>query len=241
MTTRETKANDVWLKSRPPAVSRDEWEAAHQQMREKEKVVMRARDALAAERRRMPWLAVEKDYVFEGRDGKMSLLDLFDGRRQLIVYRAFIEPGVGKWPRHGCVGCSMVADQVAHPAHLNARDTSLAFVSRATQADLDRMKAQMGWGHIPWYTLTDDFDRDFGVDEWHGTNAFIREGDRVFRTYFVNGRGDEQMGNHWNYLDITALGRQEEWEDSPEGYPQTPPYAWWIWHDDFEAHPERDQ
>jgi predicted dithiol-disulfide oxidoreductase (DUF899 family) len=85
---------------------------------------------------------------------------------------------------------------------------------------------------MPWYTITDDFDKDFGVDEWHGTNAFVRDGDNVFRTYFINNRGDEQMGNTWNYLDITALGRQEEWEDSPEGYPQTPPYEWWIWHDE---------
>jgi predicted dithiol-disulfide oxidoreductase (DUF899 family) len=127
----------------------------------------------------------------------------------------------------------MVADQVAHPAHLNARDTSLAFASRAPQADIQRLQERMGWQHIPWYTITDDFDADFGVDEWHGTNAFIRaDGDRIFRTYFVDARGDEQMGNTWNYLDITALGRQEEWEDSPEGYPQTPPYEWWIWHDE---------
>ena len=118
----------------------------------------------------------------------------------------------------------MVADQVAHPAHLNARDAGLAFVSRAPQADIERIKARMGWEHIPWYTLTDGFDADFGVDEWHGTNAFIRDQDRVFRTYFVNGRGDEQMGNTWNYLDMTALGRQESSEDSPKGYPQTPPY-----------------
>jgi predicted dithiol-disulfide oxidoreductase (DUF899 family) len=89
----------------------------------------------------------------------------------------------------------------------------------------------MGW-EMPWYTITDNFDKDFGVNEWHGTNAFIRAGDNVFRTYFINNRGDEQMGNTWNYLDITALGRQEEWEDSPEGYPQTPPYEWWIWHDE---------
>ena len=87
---------------------------------------------------------------------------------------------------------------------------------------------------MPWYTITDSFDADFGVDEWHGTNAFIREGDEVFRTYFINNRGDEQMGSTWNYLDITALGRQEEWEDSPEGYPQTPPYKWWNWHDAYE-------
>ena len=124
----------------------------------------------------------------------------------------------------------MVADQVAHLAHLNARDTTLAFVSRAPQADIERMKARMGW-EMPWYTITDGFDADFGVDEWHGTNAFIRDGDQVFRTYFINNRGDEQMGSTWNYLDITALGRQEEWEDSPEGYPQTPPYDWWNWHD----------
>ena len=165
--------------------------------------------------------------------GKASLLDLFDGRRQLIVYRAFFEPGVVGWPEHACVGCSMVADQVAHPAHLNARDTTLAFASRAPQTDIERLKARMGWQFIPWYTITDGFDKDFGVDEWHGTNAFIRDGDRVFRTYFINNRGDEQMGNTWNYLDITALGRQEEWEDSPEGYPQTPPYEWWNWHDEY--------
>ena len=79
----------------------------------------------------------------------------------------------------------------------------------------------------------DEFDKDFGVDEWHGTNAFIRDGDRVFRTYFVNNRGDEQMGGTWNYLDITALGRQEEWEDSPKSYPQSTPYEWWNWHDEY--------
>jgi predicted dithiol-disulfide oxidoreductase (DUF899 family) len=199
----------------------------------KEKNVMRARDALAAERRRMPWLAVEKEYEFDGPEGKASLLDLFEGRTQLVLYRAFFEPGVSGWPEHACIGCSMVADQVAHPAHLGARDTSLAFASRAPQADIERLKARMGWEHIPWYTITHDFDADFGVDEWHGTNAFIRaDGDRIFRTYFVDARGDEQMGKTWNYLDITAHGRQEEWEDSPEGYPQTEPYGWWIWHDE---------
>jgi predicted dithiol-disulfide oxidoreductase (DUF899 family) len=91
----------------------------------------------------------------------------------------------------------------------------------------------MGW-QVPWYTITDDFDVDFGVDEWHGTNAFFRDGDRIFRTYFVNDRGDEAMGSTWSYLDLTALGRQEEWEDSPEGYPQTPPYQWWNLHDEYD-------
>ncbi len=214
----------------PPVVSPDEWEAARQQLLVKEKALTRARDEVAAARRRMPWLAVPKQYAFDGPQGSGSLLDLFDGRRQLIVYRAFFEPGVFGWPEHACVGCSMVADQVAHVGHLNARDTTLVFVSRAPQPDIQRVKARMGW-EIPWFTLTDAFDADFGVDEWHGTNAFIRHGDRVFRTYFINNRGDEAMGSTWSYLDLTALGRQEEWEDSPEGYPQTPPYQWWFWHD----------
>jgi predicted dithiol-disulfide oxidoreductase (DUF899 family) len=216
----------------PPIVSRQEWDAARQKLLVKEKALTRARDTMAAERRRMPWLAVEKKYEFEGPRGKVSLLDLFDGHRQLIVYRAFFEPGVNGWPDHPCVGCSMVADQVAHVAHLNARDTALVFVSRAPQTVIERAKARMGW-EMPWYTITDSFDVDFDVGEWHGTNAFIRESDKVFRTYFINSRGDEAMGSTWNYLDITALGRQEKWENSPEGYPQTTPYGWWSWHDTY--------
>jgi predicted dithiol-disulfide oxidoreductase (DUF899 family) len=233
MKTHQTEKHDEELNNRPPVVSAEKWETARQKLLLKEKAHAHARDALAAERRHMPWLAVEKTYQFEGPNGKRSLFDLFDGCRQLIVYRAFFEPGVKGWPEHGCVGCSMLADQVAHPAHLNARDTSLAFISRAPQRDIARLKARMGWEHIPWFTLTDDFDADFGVGEWHGTNAFIRDGGRVFRTYFIDKRGDEQMGGTWNYLDITALGRQEEWEDSPDGYPQTPPYKWWKWHDSY--------
>jgi predicted dithiol-disulfide oxidoreductase (DUF899 family) len=225
----------------PPVVSSEEWEAQRQKLLVEEKAVTRARDALAAKRRRMPWLAVEKDYEFDGPGGKLSLLDLFDGRRQLIVYRAFFEPGVFGWPDHACRGCSMVADQVAHPAHLNARDTTLVFASRAPQEDIARLKQRMGWEHISWVTVTDSFDADFGVDEWHGTNAFIRDGNRIFRTYFVNNRGDEQMGGTWNYLDITALGRQETWEDSPEGYPETPTYKWWNWHDSYGVDPEADR
>ena len=216
-----------------PIVSPEEWNAAREEMLVKEKQVTRARDALAAERRRMPWMAVEKGYAFEGRDGPASLLDLFEGRRQLVVYRFFYEPGVAGWPERGCGGCSFLADQVAHLAHLNARDTTLAFVSRAPQENIERWTARMGW-EMPWYTITDDFDADFGVDEWHGTNAFIRDGDTIFRTYFIDSRGDEAMGSTWAYLYITALGRQEEWEDSPAGYPQTPSYAWWNLHDEYD-------
>jgi predicted dithiol-disulfide oxidoreductase (DUF899 family) len=222
--------------SMPPIVSPQEWENAREQMLVKEKEFTRARDALAAQRRRMPWMAVEKQYAFDGPKDKASLLDLFEGRRQLILYRAFFEPGVFGWPDHACRGCSFGADQVAHLAHLNARDTTLAFASRAPQTQIERLKERMGW-KMPWYTITDSFDTDFGVNEWHGHNVFFRNGENIFRTYFINSRGDEAMGSTWNYLDLTALGRQEEWEDSPQGYPQTPPYKWWNWHDEYAAAP----
>jgi predicted dithiol-disulfide oxidoreductase (DUF899 family) len=219
----------------PPIVSPEEWKTARDDLLVKEKETIRARDALAAERRRMPRMAVSNDYAFEGPNGPVGLLDLFEGRRQLVIYRFFYDPDVNGWPDKGCVGCSLVADQVAHPAHLNARDTTLAFVSRAPQDNIARLKARMGWELIPWYTLTDDFDADFDVDEWHGTNALYRDDeDRIFRTYFIDARGDEPMGGTWAYLDITALGRQEEWEDSPEDYPQTPTYQWWNRHDEYE-------
>jgi len=176
---------------------------------------------------------VEKKYEFEGPQGKVSLLDLFEGRPQLVLYRAFFEPGVFGWPDHACRGCSLGADQVSHLAHLNARDTTLAYASRAPQQDIARLKARMEW-HMPWYTIIDSFDKDFGVDEWHGHNVFFRDGDKVFRTYFINNRGDEAMGSLWSYLDLTPLGRQETWEDSPEGYPQSAPYKWWNWHDNYD-------
>jgi predicted dithiol-disulfide oxidoreductase (DUF899 family) len=218
----------------PAIVSSDEWETARQQLLVEEKDLTRARDALAAKRRRMPWLPVDTMYEFEGPEGTLGLPDLFAGRRQLIVYRAFFEPGVHGWPDHACTGCSLVADQVAHVAHLNARDTTLVFASRAPQPDIERLKARMGW-EMPWYTLSGRFDTDFGVGEYHGTNVFIRDDDRVYRTYFVDNRGDEAMGSTWSYLDVTPLGRQEDWEDSPTGYPQTKPYQWWNWHDAYGA------
>src|SRR6266478_1796594 len=151
----------------PPVVSPQAWEAAREQLLVKEKAHTRARDVLAAERRRMPWMAVKTTYAFEGPAGKASLLDLFEGRRQLIVYRAFFEPVVFGWPEHACRGCSLAADQVAHLAH-------------------------------------------------------------------INGRGDETRGHTWSYLDITPLGRQDTWEASPEGYPQTPLYKWWNWDDNYD-------
>jgi len=219
---------------KPPVVPAEEWQKAWTEMLVKEKELTRSRDALAAARRRMPWLAVEKDYVFEGPGGRASLPDLFEGRRQLVLYRAFYDSNVYGWPEHACVGCSMCADQVSHLSHLHTRDTTLAYASRGSQENIARLKQRMGWERIPWYTITDDFDKDFGVDLWHGHNIFFRdEENRVFRTYFINNRGDEAMGSVWSYLDATPLGRQEDWEDSPEGYPKTAPYKWWRWHDAY--------
>jgi predicted dithiol-disulfide oxidoreductase (DUF899 family) len=218
----------------PPVVSPEDWKAAHQAMLVEEKAHTRARDALAARRRRMPRTAVRKDYVLDGPDGPVHLLDLFEGRSQLVVYRFFYEPGVAGWPDAGCPGCSLMADQTAHLAHLHARDITFARVSRAPQPTIQRLKERMGWDG-PWYTVTDDFDLDFDVDQWHGTNVFLREGDEVYRTYFVDARGDEALGSTWSYLDLAPLGRQESWEDSPDGYPQTGAYEWWRRHDEYES------
>ena len=217
----------------------EEWKRAREEMLVKEKEHMRAGDALAAERRRMPWMAVEKDYEFIGPEGTMSFEDLFQGQRQLVVYRAFYDPGITttvdpfKYPERACGGCSMVADQVAHPAHLTGRNTALAFVSRSPIAKIQDLQERMGWQRIPWFELTDDWDGDFDVDQWHGTNAFVRTDDGIYRTYWIDGRGDERMGGTWAYLDITAFGRQEKWEDSPEGFPQTDPYGWWNYNDQY--------
>ena len=225
----------------PPVVSEAEWQAAREQLLAKEKDATRARDALAAERRRLPRVRIEKDYVFDGPGGKASLLDLFEGRRQLIVYHFMFGPNQDE----GCDGCSMFADQVCHLAHLHARDTSFALVSRAPSAKIEPYKQRMGWT-IPWFSSFEtDFNVDFGLSpetpqptkyqdgENFGLSVFLRDGDEVFRTYFTNRRGTEALGSVWTFLDLTPLGRQETWEDSPEGYPQTPPYDWWRRHDKY--------
>jgi predicted dithiol-disulfide oxidoreductase (DUF899 family) len=218
----------------PEVVSEQEWQKAFDAMLVKEKELTRARDEVAAARRRMPMVRVEKDYRFVGPDGEVGLVDLFAGRRQLVVYRFFFEPGVARWPEAGCGGCSMFVDNIGHLAHLHARDTSLVVVSRAPQSDIERFKERMGWT-IPWFTTTDDFSWDFDVPEYFGLNVFLRDGEEVFRTYFANGRAAEAIGSVWSLLDLTSLGRQETWEDSPEGYPQDPPYTWWRLHDEYES------
>jgi len=168
--------------SLPPIVSAQDWEAKLRELARQEKVATTARQALAAALRRMPMTLVEKDYRFLGPEGEMGLSDLFAGRRQLILYRFFYEPGVGDWPTGACPGCSMFADSVTHPAHLAARDTSLAFVSPAAQHLIVAYRERMGWT-IPWYTLVgDDFSRDFGVHEWAGINVFVRHDGKVYRS-----------------------------------------------------------
>ena len=226
----------------PRIVSEAEWQEANEQLRAKEKEATKARDALSAERRRLPMVRIEKEYVFDGPGGKASLLDLFEGRRQLIVYHFMFGPG----QEVGCDGCSMVADQIVHLAHLHARDTSFAMVSRAPIAKIEPYRDRMGWS-LPWYSSFDsDFNVDFGLSpetpqegvyqdgETFGLSVFVRDGDEVYRTYFTNRRGVETLGPVWTLLDLTPLGRQEEWEESPEGRPQGPPYEWWRRHDEYD-------
>jgi predicted dithiol-disulfide oxidoreductase (DUF899 family) len=221
----------------PPVVSPTDWLAAREALLAKEKEATRGRDALAAERRRLPMVRIDKDYVFEGRDGKASLPELFEGRRQLILYHFMFAPDVQGWPSAGCEGCSMVVDQVGHLAHFHARDTTFVLVSRAPLANIEPFKKRMGWT-IPWYSSAgSDFNVDFGLTtdkgETFGLSVFLREGDDVYRTYFTDRRGVEALGSVWSFLDLTPLGRQETWEDSPAGYPQTPPYEWWRLHDEY--------
>ncbi len=220
-------------------VSGTEWAQALQEIRAEEKRATRAADALAARRRRLPGVAIEKPYRFQGPDGEVGLRDLFEGRRQLIVYHFMFAPNASGWPDAGCDGCSMFVDQVGHPAHLHARDTTFALVSLAPLAQIEPYRQRMGWT-LPWYSSAgSDFSRDMGTTtssggEMFGLSVFITEGDRVLRTYFTNGRGVEALGSVWTFLDLTPLGRQENWEDSPPGRPQGDPYTWWRRHDEYE-------
>jgi predicted dithiol-disulfide oxidoreductase (DUF899 family) len=180
----------------------------------KEKAATRARDSLAAERRRLPMVRIEKNYVFEGPGGRKTLGDLFEGRRQLIIYHFMFAPGVD-----GCPGCSMIVDYPGPLAHLHARDTSLALVSLAPLPNLEAYKRRMGWT-VPWVSSEgSDFNRDFGLStaegETFGLSVFLREGADVFQTYFTTDRALEVIDNNFTLLDLTPLGRQEEWEDSP--------------------------
>ncbi|MDQ1567769.1 MAG: hypothetical protein QOF96_2649 [Actinomycetota bacterium] len=216
--------------SLPPVVSPEEWQVARDELLVKEKQLTRALDALAAERRRLPMVRFDDDYVFEGRDGKAGLLDLFDGRRQLVVYHFMLEPGADP-----CSGCSSFADNVGHLAHLHARDTSLVLAARAPLSEIQALQERMGWT-VPWYSTSGhrDFNADCGASAGtFGLSAFLRDDTDVFRTYHTTARGSDRLRMDFNLLDLTAFGRQETWEDSPAGWPQTPPYEWWRLHDEY--------
>jgi predicted dithiol-disulfide oxidoreductase (DUF899 family) len=224
--------------SLPEIVSQAEWQKAIGAHRVKEKAATRARDALAAERRRLPMVKIEKRYEFTAPNGKVTLLELFEGRRQLIVHHFMYALGVTGWPTSACPGCSMFADQVGHLAHLHARNTSYCLISRAPIANIEQYKKRMGWD-IPWVSSEGtDFNRDVGVTtdkgESFALSVFLRDGDSVYRTYYTNGRGVEALGSVWTFLDLTPLGRQETWEDTPPGRPQTPAYRWWRLHDEYQ-------
>src|SRR5262249_8083957 len=215
----------------PQVVSPDEWQAARDELLVKEKAHMRESDELAAERRRLPMVAFDGDYEFEGPAGKASLVDLFDGRRQLVGSHFLFQPGEDPW-----AGCSCFVDNLGHPAHLNARDTTFVLTSRASQEEVEAYKQRMDWT-APWFTVVnEDFYRDAGIGGAFGLSVFIRDADdNVYRSYFTTHRAVEAIGPHWSLLDLTPYGRQEEWEDSPEGVPQTPPYRWWRRHDEYDA------
>lgn len=217
-------------------VSPADWRRAREAMTAKEKAHMRAGDALAAERRRMPWLKVDKTYRFEGPNGRVGLVDLFEGRKQLLLYHFMYGPQIEGWPQRGCVGCSFVGDQICHLDHLHARDITLAFTSVAPYANIEAVRARMGWD-TPWYAATPAFNRAFDVTDANGypfgLNVFYRSGDDVYRTHFVMLRGIEALGTAWSFYDVTPLGRQETWQDAPAGSPQGEPYVWWRRHGEY--------
>lgn len=215
----------------PEIVSREEWQQAHEVLLAKEKEATRARDALAAERRRAPMVEIDAGLAFDGPGGRVTLLDLFEGRRQLIAYHFMFKPGGSP-----CTGCSMFSDQVGELAHFHARDTSFALVSPASQEEVAPFKQRMGW-QMPWYTALDsEFQELCGTAGGSfALTVFLRDGERVFLTYRTTSRGVEALGSVWSFLDLTPLGRQETWEETPPGRPQTLPYEWWQLHDEYGA------
>ncbi|HEX3829240.1 MAG TPA: DUF899 domain-containing protein [Sporichthyaceae bacterium] len=206
-------------------VSREDFEAARVALLAEEKALTRAKDALAAKRRAMPAVRVDKDYKFSTAAGEVGLVDLFDGRRQLIVYHFMYGPGATV----GCSGCSFLIDNLGHLAHLYARDTSFVVTSRASLSDTAAFRARMGWTDVPWVSCSDEFAVDLGAHTPDGDrptiSVYLRDGDEVLHTYTTQDRGAEVFLGTYNWLDLTALGRQEEGLD----YPQ----QWWRFHDEF--------
>ena len=209
----------------PPIATRDEWLAARKTLLAHEKEVTKHSDRASAERRRLPMVKLEKTYTFDGPQGKRSLLDLFDGHHQLIVYHFMFDPA---W-ENGCDGCTGYVNALADLSMLPARDTQFVLISRAPLEKLQAYKARKGWDR-PWYSsFGSDFNYDFQVTtdtgETHGLSVFFRIDDDVFHTYSTYNRGTESLTDSYRLLDVTPYGRQEDWEDSPAGWPQHPTYG----------------
>ncbi len=219
----------------PPIVSREEWQQARDTLLLQEKALMRLKDTVSAQRRRLPMVEVTADYTFDGVDGPATLLDLFDGRRQLIVQHFMY----GSDWAEGCDGCSMMADHIGPLSHLQARRTSFALVSRAPVDTLAGFAQRMGWSY-PWVSSgRTSFNVDFSAivdgEERQGISVFLRDGDRIFHTWNTFGRGEEPFMLVFDLLDLTPWGRQESWEHSPPGWPQAPAYEWMRLHDRYEV------
>jgi predicted dithiol-disulfide oxidoreductase (DUF899 family) len=217
----------------PPTATPAEWERARAELLVREKALTRMKDSVSAARRRLPMVEMTERYRFAGASGPVSLLDLFDGRRQLIVQHFMF----GTDWNEGCSGCSMMADHIGPLSHLHAKDTSFVLVSRAPLATLLAFRGRMGWT-LPWVSSeSTTFNEDFGTtvdgEERHAISVFLRDGDRVFRTWSTYNRGEEPFMLVWVLLDLTPYGRQETWEDSPPDWPQPPPYDWWGVHDSY--------
>ena len=219
----------------PPIVSREEWTVARAELLLQEKALTRHKDQVSAARRRLPMVEITTPYTFDSESGPVSLLDLFGGRTQLIVQHFMFG---ADWTE-GCVGCSMMADHIAPRQHLHARDTSLVLISRAPLGKLLAYRERMGW-NLPWVssagtTFNEDFQATIDGNEETGISSFIRDGDRIFHTWFTSGRGVESMIGVMDLLDMTPYGRQEAWQDAPEGWPQGNPTGdWWQRHDCYE-------
>ncbi|GAA4528023.1 DUF899 domain-containing protein [Amycolatopsis samaneae] len=211
----------------PKIASPEEWQTARDALLVKEKELTRAQDALAAERRGLPMVRFDAKYPFDTPSGTVSLLDLFEGRRQLIVYHFMLHPGDDA----GCPGCSLLVDNMGHLAHLHARDVTLTLVAPATLAEIERYKTRMGWT-VPWASAYGSgFTEDCGVGGGFGISVFLRDGEDVYRTYFTSGRGGDQLVGTLRYLDLTPFGRQEAWEENSPG--TDAPGSWWRRHDEY--------
>lgn len=212
----------------PNIVSPAEWQAARDALLVKEKAATRALDALAAERRRLPMVAFGRSYAFASSNGSTDLLGLFEGRQQLIAYHFM-------WHTDGtfCPGCSSYTDNIGRLEHLHARNTTYALVYRGPLAEITPFAARMGWTMPIYSSHGGTFDADCGLGTGFGLSVFLRDGDRIFRTYFTTQRGADRLRLDFNLLDLTPYGRQETWEDSPQGWPQSAPYRWWRLHDEY--------